>query len=355
LPRSEKLNGVIRVLIVDDSAYVRKVVREMLAGVPVIEVIAAARDGVEALRLAEELQPDVVISDLMMPELDGIEFVKQQLSRRPVPILMMSSMGEHDEETLSALDAGAIDFIQKPTALATEKIYSMREELVEKIKAAAISRPRALPRLEPAPVVPVRLSRPNQGQTGRFDVVVIGISTGGPQALRSFIPQLPADFPVPIAIVMHMPVGYTAMYAERLNELSAIDFTESVGGEELRPGAAILAPGGKHLFLERAANGSVRTALSLKPVETPHRPSVDVLFQSAAKMFGDRVLGVVMTGMGSDGREGAAWIKARGGAVYTEAEQSCIVYGMPSSVVEAGLSDRQIALDRMAQALVEIS
>ena len=355
MANSGKLNGIIRVLIADDSAYVRKVVREMLAGVPVIEVVGAARDGVEALRLAKELKPDVVISDLMMPELDGVGFVKEQMSRGPLPILMMSSMDEHDEDTLLALDAGAIDFIQKPTALATEKIFSMREELVEKIKAAAVSRPQAAQ--EPGPPVAVQ-PRPVERRSaskGRFDVIVIGISTGGPQALRAFIPQLPADFPVPIAIVMHMPVGYTSMYAERLHELSAIDFIESAGGEELRPGAAFLAPGGKHLLLERGQDGLVRTALSLRPIEVAHRPSVDVLFQSAAKAFGGRVLGVVMTGMGSDGREGAAWIKARGGAIYTESEQSCIVYGMPSSVVEAGLSDRQVPLDQMAQALVEIS
>ena len=355
LANSGKLNGITRVLIADDSAYVRKVVREMLAGVPVIEVVGAARDGVEALRLSNELQPDVVISDLMMPELDGVGFVKEQMSRRPLPILVMSSMGEHDEETLAALDAGAVDFIQKPTALATEKIYSMRENLVEKIKAAAISRPHALPDPVLADPIPQRSVESRPGQAGRFDVIVIGISTGGPQALRAFIPRLPAEFPVPIAIVMHMPVGYTKMYAERLNDISAIDFIESSGGEELRPGAAFLAPGGKHLLLKRAADGTVRTELSLRPLETPHRPSVDVLFQSAANSFEDRVLGVVMTGMGSDGREGSAWIKARGGVVYTEAEQSCIVYGMPSTVFEAGLSDRQVDLAAMAETLVEIS
>ena len=355
MANSGKLNGIIRVLIADDSAYVRKVVREMLAGVPVIEVIGAARDGVEALRLTKELGPDVVISDLMMPELDGVGFVKEQMSQRPLPILMMSSMDEHDEDTLSALDAGAIDFIRKPTALATEKIFSMREELVEKIKAAAISRPQALPDLVPPVEAASQPTRKKSESKGRFDVVVVGISTGGPQALRAFIPSLPADFPIPIAVVMHMPVGYTAMYAERLNELSTIDFIEAKGGEQLRPGTVFLAPGGKHLILERAADGSVRTTLTLRPTDMPHRPSVDVLFQSAAKMFGDRVLGVVMTGMGSDGREGAAWIKARGGAVYTEAEQSCIVYGMPSSVAEAGLSDREVTLDQMAQALVEVS
>ena len=355
MANSGKLNGIIRVLIADDSAYVRKVVREMLAGVPVIEVIGAARDGAEALRLTKELGPDVVISDLMMPELDGVGFVKEQMSQRPLPILMMSSMDEHDEDTLSALDAGAIDFIQKPTALATEKIFSMREELVEKIKAAAISRPQALPDLVPPVEAAGPPTRKKSESKGRFDIIVVGISTGGPQALRAFIPSLPADFPIPIAVVMHMPVGYTAMYAERLNELSTIDFIEAKGGEQLRPGTVFLAPGGKHLILERAADGSVRTTLTLRPTDMPHRPSVDVLFQSAAKMFGDRVLGVVMTGMGSDGREGAAWIKARGGAVYTEAEQSCIVYGMPSSVAEAGLSDREVTLDQMAQALVEVS
>ncbi|MET0753483.1 MAG: chemotaxis response regulator protein-glutamate methylesterase [Pyrinomonadaceae bacterium] len=349
------MNRIIRVLIVDDSAYVRKVVREMLSYSPHLEVVGAARDGREALELVEKLQPDVVTSDLMMPELDGIGFVREQMRRRALPIVMMSSADENSAETLAALDAGAIDFIQKPTALATEKIFEVRSELIEKIKAAASMHAENL-HLEPefkqkAETIAVS----NEWRKNRFDAIVIGISTGGPQALRFLIPHFPADFPVPIAIVLHMPVGYTSMYAEKLNEISAIEVREAREGDEMRAGLALLAPAGKHLTFKKRANGKVFAHLSLRPLDTQHRPAVDVLFQSAAEMFGERTLGVVMTGMGSDGRTGAAWIKARNGTIFVEAEETCVVYGMPGSVVEAGLSDKIIRLDRMGQALLEVA
>ena len=185
------------------------------------------------------------------------------------------------------------------------------------------------------------------------DVVVIGISTGGPQALKQLVPQLPADFPAPVAMVMHMPVGYTEMYARKLDELSPLEVREAHEGDVLRAGLALLAPAGRHLTFRRLADGSVAAHLDSKPFETPHRPSVDVLFQSAAEVYGERVLGVVMTGMGSDGRAGAAWIKAQGGLIYTESEETCVVYGMPGSVAEAGLSDMSVPLDRMALAIRE--
>ena len=187
-----------------------------------------------------------------------------------------------------------------------------------------------------------------------MDLVVIGISTGGPQALKRLIPQLPADFPVPVAMVMHMPVGYTEMYAAKLNELSPLEVKEAAEGDEIKPGRVFLAAAGRHLTLKRAANGTVVTHLDARPVSMLHRPSVDVLFQSAAEVYGNRVLGVVMTGMGSDGKEGAAWIKSQGGIVFTEAESSCVVYGMPSSVMEAGLSDKSIDLENMARAIREV-
>jgi len=185
--------------------------------------------------------------------------------------------------------------------------------------------------------------------------VVIGISTGGPQALRYLIPKLPANFRVPIAIVLHMPVGYTAMYADRLNDISKIEVREAQNGDELRPGRALLAPAGKHLLFRRQARGKVVAHLSLRPVDMAHRPSVDVLFQSAAEVYHDRTLGVVMTGMGSEGKAGSAWIKAQGGSVYTESEETCVVYGMPSCVVEAGLSDKIVKLDDMANSLIEVA
>jgi two-component system chemotaxis response regulator CheB len=183
---------------------------------------------------------------------------------------------------------------------------------------------------------------------------MIGISTGGPQALKRLIPQLPKDFPVPVVMVMHMPVGYTEMYAAKLNDMSPLEVREAAEGDEVKPGRVFLAAAGRHLLLNRSAKGKVVTHLDARPFSTLHRPSVDVLFQSAAEVYGSRVLGVVMTGMGSDGKQGAAWIKAQGGLVFTEAESSCVVYGMPSVVKEAGLSDKSIALDDMARAIMEV-
>jgi two-component system chemotaxis response regulator CheB len=349
------LNKIIRVLIVDDSAYVRKVVREMLSFSPHLEVVGTARDGREALELVESLSPDVVTSDLMMPELDGVGFVREQMRRRALPIVMMSSVDENSAETLAALEAGAVDFVQKPTALATEKIFEVRGELIEKIKNAAsvhLENLQLIPELkQPAETVKV----PGELRESRFDAIVIGVSTGGPQALRFLIPQLPANFPVPIAIVLHMPVGYTAMYAEKLNEISAVEVREAREGDEMRAGLALLAPAGKHLTFKRRASGRIAAHLSLRPLESQHRPSVDVLFQSAAETFGSRTLAVIMTGMGADGRLGAAWIKARNGTVFAESEETCVVYGMPGSIVEAGLSDKIIRLDQLGQTLMEVA
>ena len=341
--------NIVRVLVVDDSAYVRKVVKQMLLRSPFIEVVGTARDGTEALEQVAELEPDVVTCDLNMPQMDGIEFVRTQMARRPVPIIIISVASHAGEAVLAALDAGAIDFVQKPTALATDKLLDIADELIEKVKAAAqapLRQGRTVPAvLPPLPVVP-RDKR-------RVEIVLIGTSTGGPQALKVVIPRLPANFPVPIAMVLHMPIGYTETYAEKLNEMSALTVIEAKGDEEVVAGLVFLAPAGRHLTFRRHADGIVRTALELRPLDTPHRPAVDVLFRSAAAAYGPAVLGVVLTGMGADGREGAAWIKANGGQIVTEAEETCVVYGMPRSVVEAGLSDEVIAIDRVAEVIME--
>jgi two-component system, chemotaxis family, protein-glutamate methylesterase/glutaminase len=345
--KKEMMAEIVRVLVVDDSAYVRKVVSQMLERSPFLEVVGTARDGEEALALVEQLNPDVVTCDLNMPVMDGVAFVRAQMARRPVGIVIISIAAEAGEQVLAALDAGAIDFVQKPTALATEKLMDIGQELVEKVKAAALA-PR---RPAPAPAVE-RRAVTRRAVRGPIDILVIGISTGGPQALKILIPQLPADCPVPVAMVLHMPLGYTEMYAKKLDEMSALHVVEAKGGEEVLPGMVFLAPAGRHLTFKVDA-GRVLTQLEVKPLDTPHRPSVDVLFHSAADVYGARVLGVVMTGMGSDGREGAAWIKARGGSILTEAEESCVVYGMPRSVVEAGLSDDTVPLERLAQSIME--
>jgi len=326
----------------------------MLSRSPFIEVVGTARDGDDALDVVQKTNPDVVTCDLIMPGTDGVEFIRRQMSARPVPILIVSIAAEASERVLSGLDAGAVDFVQKPTALATDKMLDITEDLIAKVKAAAGA---PVARLRPsqakkAVAVATLPPPPPSKYTNRYDVLVIGVSTGGPQALKSVIPKLPANFPVPVAIVLHMPVGYTEMYAKKLNELCALTVIEAQEGDEVVPGRVLLAPAGRHLTFRRV-DTRVVAHLDLRPLDTPHRPAVDMLFQSAAEVYGARALGVVMTGMGSDGREGAAWIKARGGRILTEAEESCVVYGMPRSVVEAGLSDSSVPLENMAAAILD--
>jgi two-component system chemotaxis response regulator CheB len=342
----------IRVLVVDDSAFVRKVVTQMLSSSPDLEVVGAARDGEEALDLASERQPDVITLDLVMPRMNGVEFLRRQNARRRIPVVICSIAHESGELAIEALEAGAVDFVQKPTALATDRVYEIAGELVSKVIAAAgVDLGRAAPPV-PRPVVAV--PAPRGDAAIRSDVVVLGISTGGPQALRQLIPRLPADFPVPLAMVLHMPVGYTAMYAQRLNDICTLSVIEVTEGALLQPGIVWLAPAGRHLTFVRGADGGTRAHLDLRPSDTQHRPAVDVLFRSAADVFGSRVLGVVMTGMGNDGLLGAAHIKAQGGRIATESESSCVVYGMPRAVVEASLSDRSATLDEMALAITEL-
>ena len=323
----------IRVLVVDDSAFVRKVVTQMLARSPGIEVVGTARDGEDALECTERLRPDVITLDLVMPRMNGVDFLRAQNARRPVPTVICSIAHESGALALEAFEAGAVEFVQKPTALATDRVYEIADELIGKVEAAAVR---------------------HAGGGIRADVVVLGISTGGPQALRHLIPRLPADFPVPVAMVLHMPLGYTAVYAQRLNDISPLQVIEAGHGDVLRPGVVWLAPAGRHLTFVRGPEAMVCAHLDLRPTDTPHRPAVDVLFRSAAAIFGPRVLGVVMTGMGSDGLLGAAHVKAQGGRIATEAESSCVVYGMPRAVAEAALSDRSATLEEMADVIAEM-
>jgi two-component system chemotaxis response regulator CheB len=341
----------IRVLVVDDSAFVRKVVTQMLSRSSSIEVVGTARDGVDALEQVERLTPDVVTLDLMMPQMNGVEFLRAQNARRWVPVVICSIAHESGALALEALEAGAVEFVQKPTALATDRVYEIADELIAKVLAAgAVSRRGTAPVREASQAERPMSARRRVGT----DIVVLGISTGGPQGLRVVIPRLPADFPVPVAMVLHMPVGYTAMYAQRLNEISPLEVVEAGEGDVLRPGVVWLAPAGRHLTFVRSPGNAVQAHLDIRPHDTQHRPAVDVLFSSAADVFGPRVLGVVMTGMGNDGLLGAAHVKAQGGTIITEAESSCVVYGMPRAVVEASLSDRIATLGDMADVITEM-
>ncbi|MEO6005662.1 MAG: chemotaxis-specific protein-glutamate methyltransferase CheB [Opitutus sp.] len=337
---------VIRTLIVDDSAFARKVVREILSTSALVDVVGLARDGEEALEMTATLKPDIVICDLQMPKLDGVGFVRRQMRIRPLPILIVSSAAQDAAVVIEALNAGAIDIVQKPSALATDDLRAIRDELVQKI-LATVNAPldNLAPDVQPltrATLVPA---------SGKVAIVVLGISTGGPQALRRMMPLLPADFPVPMAIVLHMPVGYTALFAEKLNEICPLEIKEAQEGDHVQVGRVLLAPAGRHLTFKATPAGHVVAQLTMQPLEKIHRPSVDVLFRSAAEVYHDRVLAVVMTGMGDDGTEGSSWIKAEGGTVLTEAESSCVIYGMPRSVTEAGLSDAAVSLNDMAQAI----
>lgn len=340
----------VRVLVVDDSAYIRKVLTDMLSSDSRIKVVGTARNGIDALEKTAELQPDVITLDMIMPEMDGVGFLREQMRRRRVPVIVVSIASENGELVVNAMEAGALDFVQKPTALASERVYEIRDDLIAKVITAASIETHRLPGEVTIPTVPL-----SKTARGLADAIVIGISTGGPQALTQILPRFPKDFATPIAIVLHMPVGYTALFASRLNEISELEVIEAAEGDEMRPGRVLLAPSGQHLSFMRLQDGRVVSHLDLRPLDTLHRPAADVLFQSAAEVYGSRLLGVVMTGMGNDGTAGCAWIKAQGGTVIAEAEESCVVYGMPRSVIEAGLADYVAPLDKMVETIFEHS
>ncbi|KOR37844.1 MULTISPECIES: chemotaxis-specific protein-glutamate methyltransferase CheB [Planktothricoides] len=344
--------GLIKVLVVDDSAFVRKTIKAMLSRSAFIEVVGTASDGQEALELIPQLNPDVVTLDLIMPYMSGLEFLREQMARRPLPMIVVSIAEGNSQQVVAALAEGAVDFIHKPTALASEGLLQMTDELIAKVKSAAkISIP-SLPPPTNTPEPTTKLLMTPKKPPAPINLVAIGISTGGPAALSHMIPELPENFPVPIAIVMHMLEGYTEIYAQRLDQQSPLKVVEAKHGDILRPGIVYIARAGQHMTFTRQADAQVATRLSFLPLETIHRPSVDVMFESAAQIFGDRVLGVVMTGMGSDGHLGAAMIKSQGGLIFTEHESTCVVYGMPAVVEENGLSDLSVPLSLMATAIL---
>jgi two-component system chemotaxis response regulator CheB len=342
------MSSPIRVLVVDDSAFARKVLREILAGDPTIATVGIARDGLDALEKIDELKPDIVLLDLLMPGLDGLGVLQSLRDRRaPGPRVLVVSTMEHDSElAIAALEAGAVDIVRKPTALATDRLYEIAAELLATIHAlAAATGPR------PASATPLPSEAPRARLDVRKSFLAIGASTGGPQAISKILAALPADFPLPVAIALHMPPGYTEALAARLDGLSALDVAEASDGLVVRPGLVLIARAGVHLKVVRS-DGRIVAKLDPLPLAKPHRPSVDVLFESAASVFGAGTLGVVLTGMGDDGLEGSRAIRAAGGYVLTESESSCVVYGMPRSVVEAGMSDRAVPLERMMAAIL---
>lgn len=345
------MTAFIRVLIVDDSAFARKVLREILSTSARIQVIDVARDGLEALEKIAELKPDVVILDLVMPHLDGIG-VLQALPATGAPRVIAVSISDSESELgVKALESGAIDLVHKPTALATDRLFELSAELVRKVEVAATAKPWPLfPRGAKLPV-PTPSAPGAAGVSDRM--LVIGTSTGGPQALTRLLGALPLDFPLPVALVVHIPPGYTQALARRLDQVSALSVVEAWDGLELRAGQVVVARAGMHLRLERQGERSF-ARLDFKPIGTPHRPSVDVLFQSAADAFGAGALGVVLTGMGDDGLRGARAIHEVGGKILVESESSCVVYGMPRCVREAGLAEAEAPLESMVAEILRL-
>lgn len=336
-----------RVLVVDDSAFARKVLRELLSTDSRLEVVGFARDGLDALEKIAALTPDVITLDLVMPELDGVGVLEALRDRPSPPRAVVVSMTDTDSPLgVAALEAGAFEVVHKPTSLATDRLYEMGAELVAKVILAAESTtPHGVrPSVRPA------VERPVPADVTKR-LVVIGASTGGPRAITTLLGSLPASLPVPIAVVIHMPVGYTEAFARRLDTECALSVTESVDGGVLAPGTVTIARAGMHLGVRRDG-GQLRTTLGIRPIDAIHRPAVDVLFRTAAAEIGRDVLGVVLTGMGTDGLEGAQAIHAAGGKLLVEAASTAVVYGMPRAVAEAGLDATSVAIDRMAQAII---
>lgn len=375
----------IRVLVVDDSSFFRRRLTEILAADPELTVIGTANNGQEAVQKAQELKPDVITMDVEMPVMNGIEAVRQILKTQRLPILMFSSL-THDgaKATLDALDAGAVDFLPKKFEdIARDKSEAI-DLLRQRVKAVAKRRlfvkstatPSAT--VAPAAAVPPKVVTPTIARTpaaraellkstsetaeapdrnfrpsGKpYKLVAIGTSTGGPVALQNIITALPANFPVPIILIQHMPAAFTGAFAQRLNTLSKIEVKEAADGDVLKPGCAYLAPGGKQMLLDGNESGA---RLRIKEDDSPRitfKPSVDISFGSAAKVFQDKVLAIVLTGMGSDGRDGSRLLKQFGSRIWAQDEASSVVYGMPQAVTAAGLTDLEVSLSEIAQKLL---
>jgi two-component system, chemotaxis family, protein-glutamate methylesterase/glutaminase len=337
-----------RVLIVDDSAFARKVLRQVLSRSRNIEVVGAAHDGLDALERITELQPDVITLDLVMPNLDGVGVLQalRTLDIASVPRVVVVSMSDPQGDlAISALREGAVDLVQKPTALANDRLYELTDELTRKVEAAGGARASTI-RSPTSPPAPADSAQDFAWPVPKHALVVIGASTGGPQAVSLLLAALPRDFPVPIAVVVHIPVGFSESLAEHLNRDCAIAVAEASDGLVLRPGLAVIAQAGVHLTFEHDGQSYV-ARLRTEPSRVLHRPSLDVMFESAARACGAPVLGIVLTGMGRDGLEGARAIHRSGGTVLTQAEPSSVVYGMPRAVWEDSLATAQADIEEM--------
>lgn len=342
----------VRILVVDDSAFMRKAITMMLEEEPTFEIVGTARDGNEAIEAVHQLKPDVITLDIEMPGKNGLEVLTEIMRDRPTPVIMISSLSKEGADiTLKALEIGAVDFIPKELSYVSLDIVKIKDDLIAKIKNISKRRRTILKNIGKK-ARPLSILKMTPDSVGTFvKVIAIGISTGGPPALQKVIPRLPKNFPKPIVIVQHMPPQFTRSLAGRLDGMSELGVKEAEEGDLVKPGMVYIAPGGRHMTFRR--NGaSIRTHISDYPGDSLHRPSVNVMFNSVVDIYGGSALGVIMTGMGKDGLEGSKLIKRRRGLILAESEESCVVYGMPKAVIDSGIVDKIAPADKIADEIV---
>jgi two-component system chemotaxis response regulator CheB len=347
----------IRVLVVDDSAFMRFTIVKRISESPSITVVGSAKDGIEALELIPKLNPDVVTLDVEMPRLDGLSTLKQIMEKYPRPVIMLSSLTKEGAlETVQALTYGAVDFVAKPDLKAN--MAAILEEVEAKIITAAKAKVKTIRRNIPADafltnenkeILVKKASLQHRIITGADTIVVIGSSTGGPRALNTLVPELPINPEAAYVIIQHMPVGFTRSLADRLNANSILNVKEAEPGDQLRIGQVLLAPGGFHMVFDKTGTVS----LNQNPPMHGVRPAVDVTLLSLAQNFGKQIISVTLTGMGSDGTTGASLVHSTGGIVLTESEESCVVWGMPRSVYEAGIANKVVLLHDMSKEIIK--
>jgi len=348
---------VIRVLVVDDSAFMRKALGKMLESDPEIQVVGTARDGEDALRRVAELDPDLVTLDVEMPRMDGLEALRRIMATAPRPVIMVSSLTESGADvTLRALDEGALDYIPKGIGGNLLDIVQIENALCQKVKALARRQGRARPHAGPTPAAPAPAPHPATRpppaarKLGPARYVAVGASTGGPPALQKFFAGLPPGFPAPVVVVQHMPKAFTGPFARRLDGVGPLSVKEAESGDRLEPGKAFVAPGGSHLVVQRHGAELVLRVTD-QPADTLHKPSVDVTFSSFAEVVGRATLAVILTGMGADGLQGVRALKTLGCHAIAQEASSCVVYGMPRAVVEAGLADAVMPIESIPAAV----
>ncbi len=351
---------MIRTLVVDDSAFMRKAIQLMLESDPEIKVVGMARDGQEGFEKVMELQPDVVTLDIEMPRTNGLECLDLIMKNRPTPVIVVSSLTtEGAQVTLEALDKGAMDFIPKTKSFVALDITKIQDELLRKVKALAKRRPRrpsltsSFAQMKPICEGEDRKERLYPLATANLRCIGIGVSTGGPPVVQAILTSLPADFPLPILVAQHMPETFTRTFAERLDGLAQIQIKEAEDGERLEGGIAFIGKGGKHLLVRRQGL-NVYTHVTPDPVEHLYHPSADILLESVARSYGSGGLGIILTGMGHDGLEGARKLKSAGGKLLAQDEASCVIYGMPKAVVQAGLADAVLSIEGLIASLKTI-